>query len=139
MRSILPRYPSQSKVLLGLASGNDKEIINVPNAISIAGYASTIAWLMGASPLFAVAGIAADELDGPIARSRGETTDYGSLLDWGIDLTLTGAVALKVGLAPWLLLITPVQIWMRQNEMAPTFGSARAALTVYGLVKGLVK
>ncbi len=135
MRTILPRYPSQSKVNLGLASGADKEIINVPNAVSLAGYASTIAWLMGAHPAFAIAGIVADEIDGPIARSRGETTDYGSLLDWGIDLTLTGAVAVKVGLTPLLLAITPLQIWMRQNGHAPTFGSARAALTVYGLVK----
>lgn len=135
MRTIRPRYPSQDKINLGLASGKDKEIINVPNAVSIAGYASTIAWLMGAHPAFAIAGIVADEIDGPIARKTGQTTDYGSLLDWGIDLTLTGAVAMKVGLAPLLLAITPVQIWMRQNDIAPTFGSARAALTVYGLLK----
>lgn len=110
---------------------------NLPNAISVAGYAATLAWLSGASSWWAVAGLIADEADGRVARATGTASAYGGLLDWAIDLTLTGLVAWRLG-APWLLLaITPAQAYLREREWRPAVGSARAVLTLVALAKGV--
>ena len=104
--------------------------VTLPNLVSVGGLASTVAWMYGASPAFAIAGLLADEVDGKLARARSETSNLGSNLDWGIDMTLTGAMALSLGI-PWLLIfITPIQCYLRSNNISPAFGSFRAGLTV---------
>lgn len=111
------------------------ETVNLPNTITIAGYGATIGWLLGGPSWLAVAGIVADEVDGRAARALGQATSFGSLLDWATDLTLTGLVAQRVGLLPVLPLVTIGQVAMRDAGVSPSVGSARAALTVYALVK----
>src|SRR5258706_9841385 len=81
--------------------------LNWPNAITLAGYAATLAWLAGGPWWLAVAGIAADEVDGRVARATGETSEYGGLLDWAVDLTLTGLVLPRLGWTWMLLAVTP--------------------------------
>lgn len=110
-------------------------IANVPNAITIAGYMATLAWLAGAHPGFAVAGIVADEIDGRAARKLGQTSEFGSLLDWGVDLTLTGLTAQRAGLAWTLPVVTPAQVYLRERGQRPAVGSARAAFTAIALLK----
>ena len=114
------------------------ERINIPNAITLGGYASSLWWLAGGSPWFAVASIAADEADGRVARATGESTEYGSHLDWGVDMALAGAIAVKVGLGGMGLVVLPimmaVQVAMRERGETPPVGSGRAAMTVYALL-----
>lgn len=68
-----------------------------PNLLTLAGYGCAIAWFAGAPWPFAVASILADHLDGKLARATGATSDFGGKLDHVVDLTLTGAVAYKLG------------------------------------------
>lgn len=111
--------------------------LNLPNAITLSGYAATIAWLGGAHPAFAIYGIVADEADGRVARATNETSDYGGLLDWAIDLTLTGLVLARLGWTWALLGVTPAQAYLRQRGYRPTVGSARAALVLYAIIRGV--
>lgn len=109
--------------------------VTAPNAISMVGHASTLAWIAGANPWFAVAGLVADEFDGDAARNLGEESELGSNLDWAIDVGLTAAVAIKLG-GFYLLalpLLTLSQAVLRTRGEAPPFGSARAALTCLAL------
>lgn len=100
----------------------------IANAVSMTGYAAALGWLIGGPTALAWYSILADELDGKIARFMGEPTDYGSELDYAVDVTLTGALALRMG-APWLLLaVTPAQAYFRYKGDRPVFGSFRAAL-----------
>jgi len=113
--------------------------VNAPNAISLGGYAATIAWLGGAPWYWAIAGIAADDVDGHVARKTNTATPYGSLLDWAIDVSLTGLVLVKLG-CPWLLLVvTPFQVYLRETGWSPKFGSARALFTILALSKAGLK
>lgn len=114
--------------------GNPSKL-NLPNAITLSGYAMTIAWLMGASPWWAVGGLLADEVDGRVARATGTTSEFGGLLDWGVDLTLTGVVMERAGLLPWLPVVTTGQVYLKEKGFRPSIGSARAVATLYELWK----
>lgn len=109
----------------------------LPNVISLAGYACTIGWLAGGGWGLAIAGILADELDGRVARATETQSDRGGLLDWAIDVTLTGMVLMKMGWSWLLLAVTPIQVYLRDSEYRPPVGSARAAFTVIALLKGV--
>jgi len=130
---------SEAGVLAEVAGSEPKKSdarINLPNAISLSGYASTIYWLGGGHPGFAIYGLVADEADGRVARATKQTSEYGGLLDWAIDITLTGLVLSKLGWTWGLLLVTPAQAYLRQRGYRPTVGSARALFTVIALLKG---
>lgn len=104
-----------------------------PNVVSILGYFAAIAYLQGASPWFAVASIAADELDGRLARATGQTSNLGADLDWGIDVTLTGLFADRLGIL-WLLPpITGAQAYLRSQGHKPTILSGRALMMLVAL------
>lgn len=110
---------------------------NMPGAITIGGYICAAIWLAGGHWVFAFASIGADELDGYVARRLGDTTEYGSELDWAVDITLTGAVAMRLGI-PWALpVITPFQVARRlseDSERAP--GSVRAVMMLSAIGLG---
>jgi len=109
---------------------------NIPNAITIGGYVCQLVWIMGGPWPLALVGLLADEADGRVARAVDETSDFGSLLDWGVDMTLTGLCAVKAGLG-WSLPVTTIaQVMLRQRGVAPTVGSARALYTVIALARG---
>jgi hypothetical protein len=111
-------------------------LVNAPNIISLSGYAATLGWLAGGPPLLAVLGLVADEADGRVARELGQTSDFGGLLDWGIDITLTGLVLARLGWTWALLFVTPAQVYLRNAGFRPTIGSARAAFTIISLLRG---
>lgn len=110
--------------------------VNLPNAITLSGYAATIGWLLGGSPLLAIYGIAADEADGRVARATGQTSDYGGLLDWAVDITLTGLVLARLGWTWLLVVVTPMQAYLRQRGFRPVIGSSRAVFTIVALLTG---
>jgi len=110
-------------------------LLSAPNAITLSGYASAVAWLGGASPAFAVWSVMADEFDGVSARNLGQTSGFGDRLDWGADLCLFALVGAKIGLG-WVALPLTLfaQVFMKEHGLAPPFGSARAGLMVYALL-----
>lgn len=126
----------------GLAvSGDGSEpppLLTLPNLVTLAGYAAGLAWLAGASPVWAFVSLWADELDGHLARESGQTSDVGAKLDLGVDWCLGAAMALKLGvwwLAPATLF---AQVILRERVgFEPPIGSARAAAMVYALARGL--
>jgi hypothetical protein len=62
-------------------------------------------------------------------------SELGSLLDWAVDLTMTGLAAARAGLL-WLLpLVTVAQAWLRARGRRPAFGSARAAFTLVAILR----
>ena len=72
------------------------DIPTIPNAMSIAG--AVLAW-RGAKRIDTAAGIAQvaagrfiDVLDGIVARKTGQTSDFGALLDVGLDKAVTAII-----------------------------------------------
>lgn len=125
----------RSKVIVGLDelpkdNREDDVRINLPNAITLLGYASAIVWLVGGSPWFAVASIIADELDGRIARATKQETSFGKELDWAVDLTLTGAVAMRIGMPYLLPIFTTLQVAAHDRGERPNIGSVRAGMMI---------
>jgi hypothetical protein len=111
----------------------DGDATTWPNVVSIAGYFAAIAYLEGASPWWAIASIAADEIDGRLARATQQTSELGSQLDWGIDVTLTGLFADRLGVL-WLLpAVTGAQAYLRSRGTRPTMLSGRALMMLLAL------
>ena len=113
--------------------------VNLPNGMTLVGYGCAVYWLMGGSPWFAVASVLLDELDGLVARQTGQQTQYGGLLDWGVDLTLTGLVGRRLGILPVVPVITATQVYLREKGVHPKFGSARALLTGVTILKEAIQ
>ncbi|KKN38330.1 hypothetical protein LCGC14_0754750 [marine sediment metagenome] len=113
-----------------------KAIINIPNAITAAGYALGLWWLIGGPAWAALVSILADELDGRIARAMGTTSEFGSKFDWTTDVVLTAATLQKMRAPVWAILLTTIgQVALRDRGFRPTFGSARAALMLLQVVR----
>lgn len=113
------------------------DICTWPNLVTLAGYAAGLIWLAGGSPIWALLSIIADELDGPIARNLGQTSEYGADLDFGVDLCLAALMGARLG-NYWILPASLAgQIFFRHQDFSPPVGSVRAALMVYGLTQGI--
>lgn len=76
------------------------DIPTIPNAMSIAG--AVLAW-RGAKRIDTAAGIAQiaagrfiDVLDGIVARKTGQTSDFGALLDAGLDKAVTAIILYEI-------------------------------------------
>ena len=76
------------------------DILTIPNAMSIAG--AVLAW-RGAKRIDTAAGIAQvaagrfiDVLDGIVARKTGQTSDFGALLDAGLDKAVTAIILYEI-------------------------------------------
>jgi phosphatidylglycerophosphate synthase len=112
--------------------------LNLPNTITLAGYAASLAWLAGGPGWLGLLGLLADELDGRVARATGQATPYGGELDYAVDVTLTGLSALRAlgpaGLA-LLPVVTAYQAALRTQGERPSFGSARAALSLMSILR----
>jgi hypothetical protein len=110
--------------------------LNSANAITIAGYALGLWWIAGGPAWAAVASVLADEADGMVARERGETSRFGSELDWGSDIILTALTLRKLQAPMWSLpAATLGQCWLRSQDWRHPLGSMRAGLMLYGVVK----
>lgn len=110
-------------------------LATLPNAITAAGYGATLWWLQGRPKWAAVAGLVADELDGRVARATGQTSEFGSLFDWAVDISLTVAILDRLGVLYAALPVTAAQTLLREQGYRPTIGSIRAALTIAALWK----
>lgn len=100
--------------------------LNWPNAITLSGYAAALAWLAGGSPAWVLWSLAADELDGEVARATGEASSLGAELDWGVDICLAAVMSIRLGAwwaAPLLLF---GQTMLHDDGIRPHVGSARA-------------
>jgi hypothetical protein len=110
----------------------------IPNAVSIAGFASGIAFMEGAPAWTAIASMLADEVDGKIARSLNAESDFGKELDFGIDLSLMiMAMGNLFGSHIPSLLVVPVQTYLKSNGYRPDFGSVRTYLMIAILLRDL--
>lgn len=108
--------------------------VNLANALTLGGLALGVWWVYDGPDWAAVASVALDEIDGRVARMTGEESDFGSELDWGTDLALTGLALDKVG-APWpaIPVVTTGQVVLRNARVRPPFLSARALVMLYGV------
>lgn len=126
-----PAAPAASS----LAPPARRSVINLPNVITLAGFFATLAWLGGASPGWALLGLLADEIDGRVARATGQTSEFGSLLDWTTDVTLTALVMQRLEILWALPPVTAAQVALRKDGWRPPVGSARAVLTLWALYR----
>lgn len=94
----------------------------IPSAITIIGAALSLAWLLRVVPWWIGAfGLACDVLDGFIARHLRVETEFGSLLDWSVDMMLF-AVAVTRTFSPEIAMpiicgALPLQIGLRVTDV----------------------
>jgi len=125
-------------ILLGKAGYFDgrSRMMFLPSAVTMVGAALSLAWLTHLVPWWIGAlGLLCDCLDGPIARKLDHTSDFGSLLDWTVDMVLFVA-AISTALPSeyaiiMLLAALPVQVGLR---LAGVHFCGRAL--VFGLLFG---
>lgn len=106
------------------------------DVITMAGYGLGLWWCVGGPTWAAVGSIVLDEIDGRLARATGTTSERGSLLDWGQDVTLIPLALRRLGNAVGhpnapLLAAPPIlylQASARAEGLRPVIGSARAAI-----------
>ena len=106
---------------------------SIANCVTIGGLASGAAWLAGYGWPYAIISILADEFDGPIARALNEQSEYGANLDWAGDMTMLGAVAMKLN-APWIIpALLPLLVSQHTDEPYEGQLSARAILMMLAM------
>lgn len=104
----------EAKKRIGLA--------RLPCAITIIGAALSLAWLFHLVPWWiGVIGLLFDVADGFVARKLQVSTDYGSLLDWSVDMLLF-AVAISRALPPETAMVVligalPIQVGLRAMDL----------------------
>lgn len=111
------------------------DVATVANVISLSGLVAGLLYLKGGSPAWAVASIVADEVDGRVARAMGQTSEVGSALDWGVDMTLMGAFATKLDILPVLPPAVAWSAYLRGQGISPPLLSSRALMMIYALGK----
>jgi phosphatidylglycerophosphate synthase len=101
-------------------------IFTAANAVSLAGAAATVAWLHGGHPALAVAGLAADAVDGSLARRDPQgLTQTGMVLEAVTDVSLNAVMLGRLGAAWAIPLAVPLQVVGKRAGV----GSLRVALT----------
>ncbi len=114
----------------------------LPDLVTLTGYGLGLWWCLGGPTWAGVASMLSDELDGRLARATRQTSERGSHLDWGADVTLTplallrlgrtvGNVPLAMAAAPPVLLL---QADLRARGERPAIGSARTAIMLAAMV-----
>lgn len=119
----------------------------VADAVTLGGYALGLWWSFGGPNVAGLGSLVADEIDGRIARVMSQPSERGSALDWGADMALTPLALMRLGREighPILpLLAAPpllyVQASMRAKGERPSFGSARAVITLAAMIAGAVR
>ncbi len=68
----------------------------VPCSITIIGAALSLSWVLKLAPWWIGAlGLLCDALDGYVARKLDQSTDFGSQLDWQVDMLLYACAMLR--------------------------------------------
>ena len=115
---------------------------NLATAVTIGGYAASLAYIATNNPALGVIGVVADEIDGRVARAMGQTSSFGREMDYAVDLTLTGLTAYRalgnIGLAV-LPIVTTFQAVIRAAGLRPSFLSARALFTGAAILRSMVR
>lgn len=106
------------------------QVLTLPNLVTLSGFAGTCAWLAGAHPGWAIAGLVADELDGRLARATGTTSEFGGLLDWTTDVAASTLILNRTGRLWAAPVVVGGQVALRNEGWRPPLGSARALLTL---------
>lgn len=104
--------------------------------VTLTGYGLGLWWAVGGPTWAGISSIVLDELDGRIARAMNQTSERGSALDWGTDVTLTGVTALRLGSSSGQMIpalaLAPLALYaqsqLRADGWRPPLGSARAVL-----------
>lgn len=121
---------------VGAPDEPDGDPVNVANTITLVGYGLGLWWVAGGPAWSAVASILLDEVDGVVARERGETTQFGSTLDWGSDIILTALTLRRLRAPLWMIpTATLAQVYLRNEGFRPPLGSLRAGLMLFGVIK----
>ena len=116
--------------------------ITLADLVTVTGYGLGLWWASGGPGWAALASMACDELDGPIARARDTAGASGSALDWGADVALTPMALVRLSrdlekpaiAAVGAPLVLAVQAKMRGTGFKPPVGSARAVVMAVALV-----
>ena len=116
--------------------------ITLADLVTLSGYGLGLWWASGGPGWAALASMACDELDGPIARARGTAGPGESALDWGADIALTPLALVRLSrdldkpaiAAVGAPLVLAVQAKMRGGGFTPPVGSARAAVMTIALL-----
>lgn len=110
--------------------------LNIPNTVTVLGLGAGALWLAGFCWGWGIASIIADEIDGPIARATGQTSEYGANLDFYGDMAMLGAVVMKLN-APWLIpVLVPYLAAQKTDEPYDGQLSARAVLMLAAIGLG---
>ena len=119
----------------------------LPNMITLGGYALGIWWAIGGPTWAGLASIAADEVDGRLARSLDATSEYGGTLDLMVDTALVPMSLLRLGEATGTgaaslfgaPLILAYQAGLRARGYRPEIGSARAVIMLAAMAAEYLK
>lgn len=114
----------------------------IADAVTLAGYGLGLWWASGGPGWAALASMACDELDEPLARRVGGFGPTEQALDWGANLALTplalvrlsrdlGHPSLATVGAP---IVLAAQARAKARGIDPPIGSARAVIMAAGLI-----
>lgn len=112
-------------------------VFNIPNLMSLAGYAAGLAWIVGYGPGWALLSIVLDELDGKVARDLNQTSAFGAELDIAVDWSLAALVGVRIGTWWAMPAMLGFQVWQHQKGQSPPVGSARALGMIYAIARGI--
>lgn len=115
------------------AKGNG---IGIADLVTVAGYGLGVWWASGGPGWAALASMACDELDGPIAQLLGTETRKDDSLHWGADVALTPLALFRLSkdldkpavAAVGAPLTLAAQAKLRAQGFMPPVGSARAVV-----------
>ena len=116
--------------------------ITLADLVTLSGYGLGLWWASGGPGWAALASMACDELDGPIARARGTAGPGESAIDWGADIALTPLALVRLSrdldkpaiAAVGAPLVLAVQAKMHGTGFRPPVGSARAVVMAVALM-----
>ena len=108
----------------------------LPNAITLGGYALGLWWALGGPTWAGLGSIAADEVDGRLARAIDATSEYGGNLDLMVDTALVPMSLMRLGTATgtglWPVVAAPLilahQAALKTAGERPQIGSWRALI-----------
>ncbi len=112
-----------------------EDAVTLPDLVTLTGYGLGLWWAAGGPTWAGLVSIAADEVDGRLARATNTTTAHGSALDWGADVALVPPVFARLGSALGVgrtagLVASPVALYaqsrLRAEGERPSVGSVRA-------------
>ena len=88
----------------------------LPSLITLLGHVLSLWWLLGGPVCAGVIGLLCDAADGAAARGLRACSQWGSLYDWTVDVTMAALLCQRLHLLPLLILLVPLQVWLRRRD-----------------------